>query len=510
MGKKILFLKARTGMDDPSPPMSFSFLGRIAKEEGFEVLVENLNAQYNNKTEKDIIELIKKEKPEIVGVHIFTNAARFSYKLIESIRPFCKLIVVGGPHPTICPEETLEKGADIAVIGEAEISFRKLLKTLSSKKSLRNVKGIVFKNSGKIVNTGHEEVIFDLDKIPMPDKSVHRKSDYIKIKEEIDNFGQILSTRGCPGRCTYCFSLFNKRYRIVSAKRVFEEILHLRKTYGITFINFIDDAFTINKQRLIDLCDLLINKKVNIGWSCATRIDFLDKELIVKMGEAGCKMINFGIESALPKTLIKMKKTANPKWYIEHSDNLLKWCAEENIRVAVNILTGFPWETAEDMKEMQRYINRIKNYVTSGFYGGILQPQPATEMYEKYAKEYGFEKWWLHRKPLFKDDYRPFFMAYYHPYWDHLQNNFFNFERDKFREIDKLYKLMGKWNLYIFTKRRFKNPISVLIVYYGTFILSKLSNLLYEISPDIEKRLMERIKKFSYRFKFRKGNKKLN
>ena len=139
MEKKILFLKARTGMDDPSPPMSFSFLGRIAKEEGFEVLVENLNAQYNNKTEKDIVELIKKEKPGIVGVHIFTNAARFSYKLIKSIRPFCKLIVVGGPHPTICPEETLEKGADIAVIGEAEISFRKLLKILSSKKNLKKI-----------------------------------------------------------------------------------------------------------------------------------------------------------------------------------------------------------------------------------------------------------------------------------------------------------------------------------------------------------------------------------
>ena len=162
------------------------------------------------------------------------------------------------------------------------------------------------------------------------------------------------------------------------------------------------------------------------------------------------------------------------------------------------------------MKEMQKYINKIKNYVTSGFYGGILQPQPATEMYDTYAKEYGFEKWWLYRKPLFKDDYRPFFMAYYHPYWDHLQNNFFNFEKDKFREIDRLYKLMGKWNLYIFAKRRFKNPISVLIVYRIAFILSKLSNFLYEISPNLEKKLMERIKKFSYRFKFRKGNKKLN
>lgn len=506
---KILFLKARTGMDDPSPPMAFSFLAEIAKEEGFEVLIENLNAQYNEKTNDDIVELIKKEEPMIVGVHIFTNAAKYSYELIKKIRPYSKLIIVGGPHPTICPEETLKMGADIAFIGEAEISFRKFLKNMK-KNGLKDVRGIVFRQNNKIIKTKPEEVIFDLDKIPIPDKSFNRKSDYIRIKDEINNFGQILSTRGCPGRCTYCFSLFNKCYRYMSAKKVFEEIMGLKKTYGINFINFIDDAFTINKERLIELCDLLIKEKANIGWSCATRVDFLNEELIIKMGKAGCKMINFGVESALPETLLKMKKTANPKWYVEHTDNLLKWCAEQNIRVAVNILTGFPWETAKDMREMQRYVNRIKKYVTSGFYGGILQPQPGTDMYTEYARDYGFEKWWLYKKSIFKDDYRPFFMAYYHPYWDHLQNNFFNFEEDKFKEIDRLYKLMGKWNLYIFTKRRFKSPFSVFILYQGVFVLSKVSILLYGISPDIERKLMEKIKKFTYRFKFRKGNKKLN
>ncbi|MDO8528367.1 MAG: radical SAM protein [Nanoarchaeota archaeon] len=504
---KILFLKARTGMDDPSPPMSFSFLGRIAEEEGFEVLVENLNAQYNEKTNEDIVELIKKEEPTIVGVHIFTNAAKYSYELMKKIKPYCKLLIVGGPHPTICPEETLEMGADVAFVGEAEISFRKFLKNIKGNKSLKNLKGIVFQDNKKIIKTGKEEVIFDLDKIPIPDKRFNRKSDYIKIKDEINNFGQILSTRGCPGRCTYCFSLFSKCYRYMSAQKVFEEIMDLKKTYGINFINFIDDAFTINKERLIELCDLLMGK--NIEWSCATRVDFLNKELIIKMGKAGCKMINFGVESALPETLLKMKKTANPKWYVEHTDNLLKWCYEEKIRVAVNILTGFPWETAEGMKEMQKYINKTKKYVTSGFYGGILQPQPGTEMYTEYAKEYGFEKWWLQKRSIFKDDYRPFFMAYYHQYWDHLQNNFFNFDKDKFREIDKLYKLMGKWNLYIFTKRRFKNPFIIQFIYQGLFLLSNISIILYKLSPRLEKRILERIKKFGYKFKFRKGSEEL-
>jgi anaerobic magnesium-protoporphyrin IX monomethyl ester cyclase len=504
MKKKLLLLKARTGMDDPSPPMSFSYLGRIAEEEGFTILVENLNAQYNTKTNQDIVELIKKENPDIVGVHMFTNAARDSYQLIKEIRPFCKLIIVGGPHPTSRPEETLQNGADIAFIGEAEISFREFLKIFSKKQSFSKVKGIVYKEKDKIIKTNPAEIINDLSKIPFPEKDVHRVSDYVKIKEEINNFGQILSTRGCPGRCTYCFSVFSKCYRCVPAKKVFQEIKFLHDKYGITYINFIDDALTIDKKRLNELCDLL-SQELKISWSCCTRVDFLDQEMIKKMKLAGCDMITFGVESALPSTLTKVQKTANPEWYVKHADDLLKWCYEEEIRVGVNILTGFPWETAEDMRKMQKYINHIKKKVTQGFYGGILQPQPDTVIYEEYAKKYGFENWWLNKRDLFLDDYRPFFMAYYHPYWDHLHNNFFGFNKGLFKGIDRLYKLMGRWNLYIITKRRFKNKIMIALVYSSFFISSKISEILFQISPKLEKFIMERLKKFSYQFKFRKG-----
>ncbi|MEK6860318.1 MAG: radical SAM protein [Nanoarchaeota archaeon] len=516
MDKKILFLKARTGMDDPSPPMSFSYLGKIAEERGFKVLVENLNAQYNEKTNKDIVELIKKEKPSIVGVHMFTNAARDSYNLIKDIRPFCSLLIAGGPHPTACPEEVLERGVDIAVIGEAEISFKYLLDAISLKKNLKNVRGIAYMEKGKFVKTKPAEIIYDLDKIPIPDKDFHRKSDYVRIKEEINNFGQILSTRGCPGRCTYCFSLFEKCFRIVSAKKVFEEIKYLHDKYGIDFINFIDDSFTINKKRLYELCDLFIESKIGIKWSCGTRVDFLDREMIKKMKEAGCKMIILGIETALPKTLLEMNKVlgingiTTPELYVQRADDILKWCEEFDVRVGANILCGFPWETPEDMREMQRYINRIKYRITQGFYGGILQPQPGTSMYDRYAKKYGFEKWWLYKEPLFKDDYRPFFMTYYHQYWDHLYNDFFKFNRKYFKEIDKLYKLMGKWNLYIFARRRFKNPLIAYSIYQISFILSNISIILFSISLRFERMFMEKIKKFSYRFKFRKGDKKLN
>lgn len=266
----------------------------------------------------------------------------------------------------------------------------------------------------------------------------------------------------------------------------------------------------------MELCDLFIESKTQIKWSCGTRVDFLDREMIGKMKKAGCKLIILGIETSIPKTLLGMNKVigangiTTPELYVKRAEDILKWCGEFKVRVGTNILCGFPWETAEDMKNMQKYINRIKYKITQGFYGGILQPQPGTVMYDKYAKEYGFEKWWVNKKPLFKDDYRPFFMVHYHQFWDHLHNNFFNFNKELFREIDKLYRIMGKWNLYIFSKRRFKNNFVVYFVYQGTLFLSRFSEFLYFLSPDLEKKLMERIKKFSYQFKFRKGDEKLN
>ncbi|MFH1358998.1 MAG: radical SAM protein, partial [archaeon] len=403
-----------------------------------------------------------------------------------------------------------EKGADVVMLGEAEVTFKKMLDGVDfSKKSLKKVRGIVFKDENKVgkrfVNTGAPEEI-ELDKLPIPDREIHRLSDYVRVKDEINNLGAILSSRGCTGRCSFCFhSLFGKCFRFRSADNVIKEIKYLNEKYGITSIDFVDDALTVNKKRLIEICNKIVEQGIDIEWVCASRIDFLDKELIFKMKQAGCGMISLGVESCIPETLKRTKKTGNPEWYVKHTDKVLKWCQEAGIRAGVNTLVGFPWETADDMKYFQKYVKKISPYVTQCFDGGIVQPQPGTEVYNEYAKKYGFENWWLEREPLFKDDYRPFFMTYYHTFWDHLHNNFFKYNKKMFREIDKLYKIMGKWDLHMISKRRFKNKFKAYFVYQGLYFLSNFSLFLFNINPKLERTLMERVKKFSYKFKFKKG-----
>ncbi|MFH1839889.1 MAG: radical SAM protein [Nanoarchaeota archaeon] len=503
MQKKILFLRVDTGWKDPSPPLAFAFLGRIARDNGFEIFVENLNAQYNTRNVEDILNLIKIEKPLIVGITISTTHAKISYDLIKKIRNYCNVIIAGGPHVTVRPEEVLKNGVDIAVVGEAESSFSDLLNAVYLKKELSKVRGIFYKEKDKIKKTEPPEAM-DLDKIPIPDRDIFRKSDYVRIKEEINNFGGILSSRGCPGRCTYCYNqLFGRRFRYRSAENVFEEIVYLYKKYGVTHINFIDDAFTINRGRLNELCDLLVKAKLPIEWVCATRIDFLDREVIFKMKKAGCVMISLGVESCIPSTLIKMKKTTNPEWYIPHSEDVLKWCYEAEIRAGVNILTGFPWDSVEDIKKLQKYVKEISKYVTQGFCGGILQPMPNTEIYEEYAKKYNFENWWLDKESVFEGKYRPFFAVYYHVFWEQLENNFFNLDKKVFNEIDRLYRIMGKWNLNIMVKRRFKNWFVRHLLYSGLLFFSNLSMFLFKISPNLERGLMQPVITFGYRFKYK-------
>ncbi len=511
--RKILFLRASTGWKDPSPPLAFSYLGAIAKQEGFEVFVENLNAIYNKTTVEEVIELIKREQP-IVGINVYTNYVLETYELIKKIRKYCKTIIAGGPHVTGYAEEVLEKGdADIAMYGEAEFSFAEVINAIYYEKDLHQVPGIVFKERDK--ETGKIKFVrtkasqsYDLDKLPFPDRSVHRKENYIKVKEDINNFGGILTSRGCPGKCTFCYqSMFGHDFRYRSPENIFKEIKHLYEDYGITHINFIDDVFTINKTRLMNLCDILIKEKLPIEWVCATRIDSLSKDMIDKMGEAGCVMISFGVESCIPETLLKIKKTTNPSWYTKQVENLLKWCNDAGIRVGVNILTGYPWDNANNIRIMQEYVKKISPYVTQNFCGGVLQPMPDTEIYYDYVKDYDFKDWWLYegdKKPIFDEDYHPFFMLHYHPFWEQLNNNWFNLDKEVFNEIDKLYKIMGKWNMWMTVKRRFKNPIKRYFIYRSLYGMSKLSLFLFKVSPKLEELMAKPLMEINYKFKHKK------
>ena len=212
------------------------------------------------------------------------------------------LILVGGPHVIATGTEMLEifNGVDILIPGDAEESFRELVEIILAKKSLRKSRGIIFREKGKFVKT-EPMPLKPLDKLPMPawellpplDKYSFQPATYRRHPHSF-----VVASRGCPYRCVFChISRFRHQVRTRSPEKIVEEIKILYEKYGIREFRFGDEIFTLNHKWCTEICDRIIEAKLDISWTCDTRPDRMSAELAKKLAEAGCWAISIGIES---------------------------------------------------------------------------------------------------------------------------------------------------------------------------------------------------------------------
>src|SRR3989338_4483791 len=256
------------------PPLGISWLASYLRENGYKdvSIIDSMAGRYTN---EEIIELLKQKKPDIIGISFGTQIRFSAFDLARLIKQnFPKVtLVVGGPHPTLTPQDTLENinEIDIVVRGEGEISFLNLVRTLESGGDLAGVKGISFRNQkGDIIHNPPELPIQDLDKLPLPARDLLPMDKYEKTtvlsKKRATN---IMSSRGCPYYCAYCSTSeqWGHRIRHRSPINVVDEIGFLLKTYPfLEGIRFFDDVFTMDKNRVIAICDEITKRKLNFVW----------------------------------------------------------------------------------------------------------------------------------------------------------------------------------------------------------------------------------------------------
>jgi len=375
------------------PPLGIAWLAAVLRENGFKdiSLIDSMANRYSN---EDIIDLLKKQGPDIIGIS-FGTQIRFSTfdlaRLIKKNFPEVPL-VVGGPHPTLTPQDTLENipEIDIVVRGEGEVSFLNLVKEIEKKGALENVKGISFRDEkGGIVHNPDETAIEDLDSLPLPARDLLPMEKY----EQTTNLSKkrstnIMTSRGCPYRCVFCSvsEQWGHRIRQRSAKNVVDEIEFLLKSYSfLGGIRFFDDTFTINKPRVLEICDEIIKRKLNFVWECEARANTIDSEIVQAMKRAGCEFIDLGVESGSNKILKNIKKDITVEQVIE----AVKVIKKAGIGLKIFIMHGLPGETYEDIKKtvfLSRYLcHKLK---ADGATQGITIIYPGTEL-EKIAKEMG-------------------------------------------------------------------------------------------------------------------------
>lgn len=253
--------------------------------------------------QKELIQKVKAFSPDIVGLTCTTfnrGSVRAAIKKIKSLNDRIK-VVVGGVHASYCYDQIIKNyGADIVVIGEGEITFPKLCAAMENNSPLEFVKGIAFMNkNGQTVLNPRREPIQNLDSLPLPDQS------YARPFMEKLGMGFIITSRGCPVRCSFCStsSFWGQHVRMNSVARVVDEMELMIKKYAVKKIFFYDDTFNLGVDRVVAICDEINTRGLKVEWACSCRVVPVTKEMLEKMVAAGCRHICWGIESGSEEIL---------------------------------------------------------------------------------------------------------------------------------------------------------------------------------------------------------------
>jgi radical SAM superfamily enzyme YgiQ (UPF0313 family) len=371
-------------------PIGLGYLAAMLESNGVSSSILDMNILEMKIS--DLKQKIECAKLDIVGITSMSINYPNAIKVAKAIKSWFPetLIIMGGVHATFMYEEILNSVPEIDIIVryEGEFTFSQLVKAIENGVDLKRVKGVVFRGkNNKVISTPLRERIENLDSLPFPayhllDPPVEEYIGKHKVRAL-----PILTTRGCPFDCIYCSTtaLHGRKYRTRSVSHIIEQIKFLKNKYKINTVSFVDDNFTMQQERVFELCKLIKKEDLSINWGCSTRTDLLTSKLLAEMKAAGCNNIFFGIESASEKVLKIIKKGVN----VNHSKKIVKQAEKLGIKTHCSFILGLPGETAESMDKIIDFIRETNP--TGRVLPNILEAHPGTELYQKideYSKKY--------------------------------------------------------------------------------------------------------------------------
>jgi radical SAM superfamily enzyme YgiQ (UPF0313 family) len=387
--------------------------------------IKILDCPIENISYQSLSEKILNEKPTVIGITAMTFTLLDVFKTAEIIKKTDKKIkiILGGPHVNIYPEETIaDQNIDFLVQGEGEEIFAALLNNIDDTEALKTIKGLVFKVGDKIINTGKPNLLADLDKLPFPARELTPYTKYYSIIAHNNPTTTMFTSRGCPYQCLFCDRPhLGKIFRARSAKNVVAELEEIEKL-GIKEVFIYDDTFTIDRQRVVDICKLILEHKIRLNWDVRARVNTVDEKLLRLMKQAGCMRIHYGVEAGTEKILKILRKNITIPM-VKKAFSLTK---SAGIETAGYFMIGSPTETIEDIKDTAKLAKELfPDYV----HFSVLTPFPATDLYLK-GLDSGIIKYdyWREFSKNPTRDFKP-------PVWEE------NFKRDQlFKILISMYR----------------------------------------------------------------------
>ncbi|MBC7114940.1 MAG: cobalamin B12-binding domain-containing protein, partial [Archaeoglobi archaeon] len=301
--------KYRTFLNVLAPPLGIAYIAAVLEENGISVKI--IDAPALRMGIEEVLGEIKRESPKVIGITCTTPIMPHASKLMKRIKEegIDAPIVCGGNHPTFCDEDTLRSGADFVVRGEGEITFLELYRALESGEEPEKVKGISFLKNGELIRTEEREKIEDLDSLPFPARHLLPMDRYQALGLP-HKFTTMIASRGCPMGCSFCASsaFHGRKLRIRSVENVVDEIEHVIQEYGVEFITFMDDTFTLLRNWVEKFCDEILRREIKIKWGATARVDRMSLDLLKKMKKSGCVALFVGVESGDQEILDRITK----------------------------------------------------------------------------------------------------------------------------------------------------------------------------------------------------------
>lgn len=381
--KKVLLINPFETQQDgfTNPPLGLLYLAGTLLHHGIEVMVVD-----GCREGKDaVVKALNEFAPDLVGITCLTPGRKHAVEIASLAKQIYENIpvVLGGAHPTIMFQQMLEQypQVDYIVLGEGEQTLLELVQGVS----LQNIDGLVYRQDGVVVKTKPRTYCDNLDNIPFPAWNLIDLSCYPGWGEGKHN-GIVLRdhprisvifSRGCSGHCDFCSTWWIwKGWRHRSAKNMTDELEMLYRDHGIRHFCFADDALTVDRQATIDLCDEIIGRNLIIAFHVTTRTDCVDEEMLLKLKQAGCYRIAFGIETGSPRLLKEMGKEND----IENSIRAISLCRKIKLPVSALLIVGNVGETEETVQETRDLLKRAMPDEVGC--AGSLWILPGTKLYQ--------------------------------------------------------------------------------------------------------------------------------
>ena len=362
-------------------PTSIGFLAGYLREYN-DFTPEIIDEHIRPLSDQQLKEALDRLEVGIVGLSCMTLTISRGFELAQKIKEMRPdtIVIMGGIHPTVMPDYCFEsEHVDIVVKGEGEQTLSELYELIKAGKPYDDVAGIAYRKDGKIVHNLGRPLIRNIDDIPEFPYDLFEND-----RDKYKDFGTMVTSRGCPYDCIFCSqrAISGKAFRYASIERSMSEIDKLINKYGVKTIWFNEDSFAINRRRVFEMCDAIIERGFHkqVEFIAELRADSTDRTLLERMYEAGFTMLACGAETGSERLM----RVINKKETVEQNNEFIRLASEIGIHVSTTYIFGFPTETKEERRETFKLSQQLP---LDNVRFNTAIPYPGTYIYELAKQE---------------------------------------------------------------------------------------------------------------------------